>query len=211
VGRAGMRVEGMGEVGEVRWRAGHTEAARDVGRRALALARQTGEAGAVAAAALAFAGRLPGFGAIACDEEVVAALEDALAALPPTATALRAMLMGRLAEEQTYLPRSTTDRTRAPRAITLARTLDDPAVLANVLRTTQWSVWTPDDVERRRQLAEEIVALAARTHDPVLALDGELFRLWSALEHGETDVARRQLVLVDHLAERLRLPYYAWM
>lgn len=206
-----MRLDVLIELAEVRWRAGNTEAARAVGRRALAVAKETGEPGAVAAAALAFAGRLPGFGAIACDEEVVAELERALAALPPTATALRAMLMGRLAEEQTYLPRRTTDRTLAPRAITLARTLDDPAVLANVLRTTQWSVWTPDDVERRRQLAEEIVALAARTHDPVLALDGELFRLWSALEHGETEVARRQLVLVDHLAERLRLPYYAWM
>src|SRR6185369_7336442 len=138
------------ELAEARWRAGHTAAARDAGRRALAIAKPTKEPGAIAAAALAFAGRLPGFGAIACDEEVVAELEQALAGLPPTATALRAMLMGRLAEEQTYLPRQTTDRTLAPRAITLARTLDDPGVLANVLRTAQWSVWTPDDVERRR-------------------------------------------------------------
>jgi tetratricopeptide (TPR) repeat protein len=121
------------------------------------------------------------------------------------------MVMARLAEELTYLPSRTADRTLATKAITLARSLDDPAVLASVLRTTQWSVWTPDDVERRRQLAEEIVALAARTHDPVLALDGELFRLWSALEHGAMDVARRQLALATRLAERLRLPYYTWL
>jgi ActR/RegA family two-component response regulator/tetratricopeptide (TPR) repeat protein len=199
------------ELAETHWRAGHSEAARAVGRRALAIAKESGEPGTGATAALAFAGRLPGFGAIACDEEVVAELEYALAALPPTATALRAMLMARLAEELTYLPRRSAEPTLAPKAITLARSLDEPAVLASVLRTTQWSVWTPDDVERRRQLAEEIIALAGRTHDPVLALDGELMRLWSALEHGEMDVARRQLVLATRLAERLRLPYYSWI
>jgi ActR/RegA family two-component response regulator/tetratricopeptide (TPR) repeat protein len=206
-----VQTELLVELAEAHWRAGHAEAARGVGRRALAVAREAGDAGTGAAAALAFAGRLPGFGAIACDEEVVAELEHALAALPPTATALRALVMARLAEEQTYLPRRTADRTLAPKAITLARSLDDPAVLAGVLRTTQWSVWTPDDVERRRQLAEEIVALAGRTHDPVLALDGELFRLWSALEHGAMDVARRQLAVATRLAERLRLPYYSWI
>jgi ActR/RegA family two-component response regulator/tetratricopeptide (TPR) repeat protein len=206
-----VQTELLVELAETHWRAGHTEAARAVGRRALAVAKESGEAAVGATAALAFAGRLPGFGAIACDEEVVAELERALTALPPTASALRAMLMARLAEELTYLPRRTADRTLAPKAITLARSLDEPAVLASVLRTTQWSVWTPDDVERRRQLAEEIVALAGRTHDPMLALDGELFRLWSALEHGEMDVARRQLVLASRLAERLRLPYYSWI
>jgi FixJ family two-component response regulator/tetratricopeptide (TPR) repeat protein len=211
IATAALRTDLLVELAEAHWRAGHTEAAREVGRRALAVAKEGGEPGQVAAAALAFAGRLPGFGAIACDEEVVAELERALAALPPTATALRAMLMARLAEELTYLPRRTADRTLAPKAITLARSLDDPAVLASVLRTTQWSVWTPDDVERRRQLAEEIVALAARTRDPVLALDGELLRLWSALEHGEMDVARHELVVATRLAERLRLPYYAWI
>src|SRR5262249_57285352 len=88
---------------------------------------------------------------------------------------------------------------------------EEPGVRARVLGRTQWWVGTPDDVERRGQLAEEIVALAARTHDPVLALDGELFRLWSALEHGEMDVARRQLVIASRQASRLRLPYYSWI
>jgi ActR/RegA family two-component response regulator/tetratricopeptide (TPR) repeat protein len=210
VATAAVRTELLVELAQARWRAGHMEAARAAGRRALEVAQTGGESGAVAAAALAFAGQLPGFGAIVCDEEVVAELEHALVALPPTATALRALVMARLAEELTYLPRRTADRTLALKAITLARSLDDPAVLARVLRTTQWSVWTPDDVERRCLLAEEIIALAGRTRDPVLALDGEIVRLWNALEHGEMDVARRQLVVATRLADRLRLPYYTW-
>ncbi|HXJ35926.1 MAG TPA: AAA family ATPase [Candidatus Eisenbacteria bacterium] len=201
----------LAKLADARWRAGELADARAVGRRLLRLAKESGDASAVAAAALTFAGRLPGLGVIVCDDEVVAELEHALTGLPPTATALRSMLTARLAEELTYSPRRTADRALAPKAITLARALDEPAVLATVLRTTQWSVWTPDDVERRRQLAEEIVSLAGQTDDPTLALDGELLRFWSALEHGEMDVARRQLAVVGRLASRLNLPYYAWI
>ncbi|MGH7895600.1 MAG: ATP-binding protein, partial [Candidatus Binatia bacterium] len=201
----------LAKLADARWRAGEIPEASAACRRLMRLAMDGNVASAFATAALTFAGRLPGLGAIVSDEEVVAELERALTGLPPTATALRAMLMARLAEELTYSPRRTAERAVAPKAITLARTLDDPAVLATVLRTTQWSVWTPDDVERRRQLAEEIVTLAAQTQDPVLALDGELLRLWSALEHGEMDAARRQLAVTSRLAERLRLPYYAWI
>jgi ActR/RegA family two-component response regulator/tetratricopeptide (TPR) repeat protein len=199
------------QLAEARWRAGDMEAARGVGRRALGLAIDAGEPATIAAAALAFAGRLPGFGAIVCDDEVVAALEQALAMLPGAAPALRAQVMARLAEELAYSPRRGVERALGQQAIELARRVDDPAVLAAVLRTTQWSVWTPDDVERRRLLADEIVALARRTGDRVLALDGELLRLWSALEHGEMDLAWRQLGTCTRMAGELRLPYYAWV
>jgi CheY-like chemotaxis protein/tetratricopeptide (TPR) repeat protein len=207
----GLVASVLAKLAEARWCAGELVAARAIGRRLVRVAKDAGDPAMLATAALTFAGRLPGLGAIECDDEVVAELEQALAGLPPTATALRAMLMARLAEELTYSPCRTIDRGLAPKAIALARSLGDPGVLATVLRTTQWSVWTPDDVERRRQLAEEIVALAAQTGDGVLALDGELLRLWSALEHGEMDVARRQLALATRLAERLRLPYYTWI
>jgi hypothetical protein len=187
------------------------DAAREVGRRALALAKEDGEPTAVAIAALAFAGRLPGFGAIVCDEEVVAELEQALALLPGSAIAPRAQVMARPAEELAYSPRRGVERALGPQAIELARRVGDPGVLSAVLRTTQWSVWTPDDVERRRALADEIVALARPTGDRVLGLDGELLRLWSALERGEMDVAWHQLATCARLVEELRLPYYAWV
>lgn len=199
------------QLAEARWRGGDIEAAREVGRRALGLAIDAGEPATIASAALAFAGRLPGFGAIVCDDEVVAALEQALALLPGAAPALRAQVMARLAEELAYSPRRGVERALGQQAIELARRVDDPAVLAAVLRTTQWSVWTPDDVERRRLLADEIVALARRTGERVLALDGELLRLWSALEHGEMDLAWRQLATCTRMAGELRLPYYAWV
>jgi eukaryotic-like serine/threonine-protein kinase len=208
---APAHIEVLVKLAGARWRAGGMDAAREVGRRALALAKEDGEPTAVAIAALAFAGRLPGFGAIVCDEEVVAELEQALALLPGSAVALRAQVMARLAEELAYSPRRGVERALGPQAIELARRVGDPGVLAAVLRTTQWSVWTPDDVERRRALADEIVALARPTGDRVLGLDGELLRLWSALERGEMDVAWHQLATCARLVEELRLPYYAWV
>jgi hypothetical protein len=51
-----VQTELLVELAEARWRAGHTAAARDAGRRALAIAKPTNEPGAIAAAALAFAG-----------------------------------------------------------------------------------------------------------------------------------------------------------
>jgi hypothetical protein len=196
---------------EARWRAGDLAAARAMGRRALALAKDVGEPAAIAAAALAFAGRLPGFGAIVSDPDVVVELEEALALLPISMTDLRARVMARLAEELAYAPGVGAERTLGQQAIELARGAGDAAVLADVLRTVHWSVWTPDAVERRRRLSPEIVALAARTGDRVLALDGELLALWSALEHGETDVAWRHLALCARMAHELRLPHYVWV
>jgi ActR/RegA family two-component response regulator/tetratricopeptide (TPR) repeat protein len=205
------QIELLVKLAGARWRAGAMDAAREVGRRALALAKDDGEPTAVAIAALAYAGRLPGFGAIVCDDEVVAELEQALALLPGSAAALRAQVMARLAEELAYSPRRGVERALGQQAIDLARSVGDPGVLAAVLRTTQWSVWTPDDVERRRVLADEIVALARPTGDRVLGLDGELLRLWSALERGEMDVAWHQLATCRRLVDDLRLPYYAWV
>ena len=199
------------KVAEARWCAGDMNGAREAGRRALVVAKETGEPTAAATAALAFAGRLPGFGAVVSEPEVVTELEQALALLPSTATALRAQVMARLAEELAYAPRGRAERSLGQQAIELARGLGDSGVLAAVLRTTQWSVWTPDAVERRPRLASEIVTLADQTGDRVLALDGELLRLWSALECGETDVAWRQLALCTRLAGDLRLPHYVWV
>lgn len=199
------------KLAEARQRAGDLHGAREAGRRAVAVAKALADPTMMAAAALAFAGYLPGFGACVSDAEVVSELEQALAVLPSAATALRAQVMARLSEELTYAPGRAAERGLGQQAIDLARGLDDPYALAGVLRTTQWSVWTPDAIARRRDLAAEIIALAQRTGDRILGLDGELLRLWSALEHGEAELAWRQLDLCTRLAGSLRLPQYAWV
>ncbi len=196
---------------EARQRAGDLRGAREAGRRALTVAKETSDPMLIAAAALAFAGRLPGFGAIVSDAEVVGELEQALGAPPEHGDGAPRAGDGGLSEELASSPGAGAERALGQQAIELARSVGDPYVLAAVLRTTQWSVWTPDAIERRRQLATEILELAQRTGDRVLALDGEILRLWSALEHGDTDVAWRQLDLCTRLAGELRLPHYVWI
>jgi len=198
------------QLAEARWRTGDMASARAIGHRALVLAKKAEEPEAVAAAVLVFAGRLPGFGAIVSDAEVVGELEQALAILPKSAPT-RPLVMARLAAELAYSPRRGAHQTLAYEAIELARGSADPTTLAAVLRTTQWSVWTPTDIEHRPHLATEIIACAERIDDRVLALDGQLLRLWSALEQGDIAAAWRQLTLCERSATALHLPHYVWV
>ncbi len=190
--------------------AGNDKAARAAGRRALALADASGDAEQIAAAALAFAGRLPRFGALGSTPQVAEELTRALGLLPASATALRAQMMARLAEELAH-----GDGPSAPglarQAIEMARATGDASVLAAVLRTLHSALWAPDDIEWRPALAAEIVALAAETGDRMLGMNGQLLRLWSALEHGNVDEAWQQLGVCQRLAGELRLPHFDWV
>ena len=68
-------------------------------------------------------------------------------------------------------------------------------------------------VERARVVGVGHHQLAGSMEAPErrLGLDGQLLRLWSALEHGDIDVAWRQLDLCRRLAGPLRLPHYDWV
>ena len=174
------------------------------------LAETSGDPDRVAAAALAFAGRLPRFGAMGSTSQVAAELERALERLPESSRALRAQLMARLAEERAHgQGPSTPGLARA--AIDLARATGDPGVLAAVLRTMHSALWTPGDIEWRPALADEIVALAARTGDRLLGMNGQLLRLWSALERGNVEAACQQLGVCQQLARAIRLPHFDWV
>ena len=200
----------LAKLADARRCAGDTKGARAAGRRALMLAETSGDPDRVAAAALAFAGRLPRFGAMGSTSQVAAELERALERLPESSRALRAQLMARLAEERAHgQGPSTPGLARA--AIDLARATGDPGVLAAVLRTMHSALWTPGDIEWRPALADEIVALAARTGDRLLGMNGQLLRLWSALERGNVEAACQQLGVCQQLARAIRLPHFDWV
>ncbi len=190
--------------------AGDTKGARAAGRRALALAEVSGDPEQRAAAALAFTGRLPRFGAMGPTSQVATELERALEHLPMTSRALRAQVMARLAEERAHGEGPSTPGL-ARQAIDLARETGDATVLAAVLRTMHSALWAPDDIEWRPALAAEIVALANRTGDRLLEMNGQLLRLWSALERGNLEEAWQQLGVCQRLARELRLPHFDWV
>ena len=193
------------------WRSGELTAARDAAQQALALAREHSWAPALARAALAFAGRLAGFGAIVCDAQVVGVLEEALGALGEGNTALHALVMARLAEELTFVGERQRAQGLAREAIDLARRLGDRAVIAPVLQSLHWALWAPEGVEQRLAVAEEILPAAEPASERAIALDGYVFRCFARLELGDMMAARQEFASCTRLAAELRQPDARWL
>lgn len=195
---------------ETLWHAGHQAAARAIAEVAIVQARTLDDPEMLARAAMGYAGRLQGFGAAICDQGVVAALQEALRALPPGDDGLRALVMARLAEELAVTPADT--RLRLGReAVRMARRLEDPALVAAVLHTTHWALWQPEEVDDRRQLAEEVITLAEGVGDASMQLEGQLLRIWCLLDTGDFAAAEEEVERAALLNAGVRQPYYAWL
>src|SRR5262249_47436454 len=78
------------------------------------------------------------------------------------------------------------------------------------LHTTHFALWQPEEIDDRRQLAEEVVELAERVGDHAMQLEGRLLHLWCLLDAGEFAGAERELEAAARLNAGVRQPYYAW-
>jgi tetratricopeptide (TPR) repeat protein len=193
------------------WSAGDVARARAAALEAVEIARANDWPDDQARAALAFAGRLGGYGVLHFDAGVISLLEEALAALGPHAVELRARLMARLAEELTLAPSHEQRWTLGREAIVLARRSGDSKVLGAVLKSTYWALWTPEGVEDRLSTASEIVDLAERDGDRVLSLEGHILRLQALIEIGDTPAIRRELWLAERGAADIKNRYLLWV
>src|SRR5262249_31345612 len=131
---------------ETLWRGGEYDRAKEVALQAAALARRLGTAEQLARAALAFAGPLIAFAAVVRDETLIALLEEALAGLGKEDSALRALMLGRLAEEITISDPYERREALCTEAIAIARRLGDGGVLCRVFRNAHWALWTAGNV-----------------------------------------------------------------
>ena len=193
------------------WRAGEYDRAKEISLRAAEIARKFGAPEQLARAALGFAGRLPMFAAMIRDETLVALLEEALGALGEGDSALRALVLGRLAEEITLSDPYERREALCGKAVAMARRLGDPAVLAAVLRYTHWTLWAPGNLDERLALADEVLDLAEQAGDRGMLCEARLFRLWNFLELGDVSGAQREFDVCSRLAEELRQPYLRWV
>lgn len=126
-------------------------------------ARRTGDADRLAQAALArysgALGRFTIYGGVL--EDGVAALEEALAALPITDTAVRVQVMARLARELLFQPgaRDRADHLSAG-AVTSARRLGEPRTLCHALAARHLVAWSLHSHGERAALSAEMLAVA---------------------------------------------------
>lgn len=180
---------------------GTTERAEPHLREALRLARQSGAARHLAAAALLSAAHLD-FNAP--DESAAALLREAADALGTDAPALRARTLARLAIALTEDPAAA--RKAAGQAVQVARQSGDPAALAAALGARQHVLWGTQNPGDALAGATEIVVAARTAGDPERELDGHVLRLTHLLESCNGPAARRELAQIERLAGLLRQP-----
>ncbi|SDD11552.1 DNA-binding transcriptional activator of the SARP family [Sanguibacter gelidistatuariae] len=142
-------------------------------------------------------------------EQVVAAAERTLAALPSGQDASRARLLATIAIES----RGTTEprgRSAATEAEALARHLDDPALLAFALNGVFMQTFHRAGLAARRDaIGAELVALSSRHDLTTYELLGHLIQLQSQCALGDLDRADAHARAADDLAAEYESPLVA--
>src|SRR5262245_6804212 len=199
-------------LGEALGKAGDVTQARDVFGRAAAVARQLPttdppRASLFARAVLGMGGEW-WLGMGRPDPEL---LEEALGALTPGDSELRAQILSRLAVAR-YRTAQTQERGIAlsEEAVDMARRIGDPATLALALHSRRWTLWAPVHLDARLAVATELARLAGERGIRELALQAHAWRLGDLLELGDIDGVRRETEIYARLAAEFRQTTYQW-
>jgi len=160
-GPDGDRGELLCALGEAALATGDRNRARAAYAEATELARRTGRAELLAAAALGVAGGQGGFEIDLRDPDRIAVLTEALQAQPEGDSRARAALLGRLSLALAFTGATPEQREAlSTEAVAMARRLGDPVVLAAALAARCDAISGPDHVAERRAAAAEIIKLA---------------------------------------------------
>jgi tetratricopeptide (TPR) repeat protein len=201
------RIALLVELGHAQTRAGRIDDGKSSCARAAALARALGDAEMLAKAALEHGAHLR-FGRV--DAELVSLLEEALSALGPSDSPLRARVMARLAAAQQPALEPDEPMALAREAIAMARRLGDRPTLLDTLRNGGSAMVDLGDLEERVALDREHASLGEELGNPVEALRGNMRSLMDYLELARLDDAFRTIHACERITEELDHPAYAW-
>lgn len=173
------------------------------------LAQRVGDVSLMAAAALAnsrgFYSKLG-----APDGERIDALEAAAVAIDEDRAADRAMLLATLVGELEFAVPLEVRMARFEEALSIARSVDDPVTLANVLNSLCVSLAVPQTLEARREASAESVAIAEELGDVTLRFWSRLGAFQAALGAGAADEAHLSLDLLTSAADECGRPSLRW-
>jgi tetratricopeptide (TPR) repeat protein len=136
-------------------------------------------------------------------------LEEALAALPPEPTPLRARLSARLAAGLLLQPGAQERRkAMANEATAMARTLGDRACLEFVLSRRLVALLGPDTLAARIATADEL--LRTRPASRAAELEAIIFRIDDLAERGDRAGLDHALTTFDQTVGAYRHPFFVW-
>jgi DNA-binding SARP family transcriptional activator len=201
------RCELMLAIGEARARAGDPVAEPTF----LAAERQARDLGGAELVARAVLGRCGlGVTIVGLDAARARALEEALELLGDGSPALRARVLARLAIELYYAPGRTRADPLSAEAVKLAGGVEDPDALLIALSSRHVALWTPDGLEDRLAVADEMIALARDHGRQEHELQGRNWLCADLWEAGQIDRFESEAGEHARLATRLRLPTFTW-
>lgn len=128
----------------------------------------------------------------------------------PGDSALRARLLGLLAEELYYTANDSRREQLSCEAVDMARRLGDPGSLALALCSRCLAVWGPDHLDERLGAAAEVIRLAEELGDRQLLAVGRQYLFVAQLEQGDIAAAAVTLDSYEALADELRQPLAQW-
>ena len=172
------------------------------------IARHLEDPGLLAQSALGVAGPWNLLGGVR--PQVVAALEEALEALGPHESPMRARLLARLVGELYYGGDAQRCLALSDEALDIARRSRDMATLAACLTARHYALWGPGTVEERLAVAAELCGIAEHVGDRELLLEGYGWTVVDLLELGDVDGVDRQIATAFALAVEARRPLYLW-
>jgi class 3 adenylate cyclase/tetratricopeptide (TPR) repeat protein len=202
-----QRIHLFTSLGEAQRRAGQP-AYRETLLMAAALAQKSGDAEALARAALA---NNRGFFSVTfrVDLERVAMLNSALDATSPADSPMRARLLANLAAELAFDPDHVRRQVVAREAIAMARRLNDPVTLGQVLAPCHPVLVSIPRAELR-ELTAELAAVAVRSGDPALSFWAATWTAVDALSVADAAAFDHGLAEAARLATELNQPLLQW-
>ena len=195
-------------LGDAHWRAGANDRARAAFERAMHSARLLGGVEPMARAALGLGRASPERGA--ADPTLVAMLEEVLARLQGGDSALRAMLLARLAMAVYFMRQEARREDLGREAVEMARRVGDPDALVAALITWHFMLWGPGSVEDRLAVMAEAAAVADRLQERQPMFEVQRNRLFDLYEAGDVTAADLELETYARRAAAVRLPMYRW-
>ncbi|MEA2384912.1 MAG: hypothetical protein QOH72_4883 [Solirubrobacteraceae bacterium] len=189
--------------GQAQMHAGE-DAARACLLEAVGLAQQLGDSDLLGRAALS----LGGFGLSpgVVDDQLVAVLEEALKAVDPADSALRARLLVRLAVAMYWCNEPDRREALVDEAVAIARRLGDPATVAFVLDQGRIATSGPDTLERELAWAHELFALSEQLGDHEAAVRARVWHIDLLLELDDLPAADMAIATLDRIATDVRDP-----
>jgi DNA-binding NarL/FixJ family response regulator len=174
---------------------------------AAGLARRLGRADLLAEAAVILEG---GDADLAYERRLGELCEEALAALDPTPTPLRARVAANLSDVCMYLGDTEAAALASDEALAIAERCGDPVTLVAALRARQLVCSGPEGIAERARLAERMLALGRTTGTPGTRLWGHLWRIDVGFQRGDLASVARELEPLAVCVEQVRGPVARW-